>query len=41
MIEITHLRREFRAGDEVFAALKDVTVSIEAGEMVAIIGASG
>lgn len=41
LIEITNLRREFRAGDEVFAALKDVTVKIEAGEMVAIIGASG
>ena len=41
LLELTHLRREYPAGDQVIAALKDVTLSIEAGEMVAIVGASG
>ena len=41
IIEITGLRREFQAGDQVFAALKDVDLRIEQGELVAIIGASG
>ncbi len=41
LIEISKLRREFTAGDQTFAALKDVSLSIEAGEMVSIIGASG
>ena len=41
LIELDHLRREFRAGDETFAALKDITLRIDAGEMVAIIGAYG
>ncbi len=41
LLELTNLRREYPAGDQVIAALKDVTLSIEAGEMVAIVGASG
>jgi macrolide transport system ATP-binding/permease protein len=41
LLELTRLRREYPAGDQVIAALKDVTLSIEAGEMVAIVGASG
>jgi macrolide transport system ATP-binding/permease protein len=41
LIELKKVRREFPAGDEVVVALKDVSLTIEAGEMVAIVGASG
>ena len=41
LLQLTHLRREYPAGDQVIAALKDVSLTIEAGEMVAIVGASG
>ena len=41
LLELTHLRREYPAGDQVIAALKDISLTIEAGEMVAIVGASG
>ena len=41
LLQLTHLRREYPAGDQVIAALRDVTLNIEAGEMVAIVGASG
>ena len=41
LIELKKVRREFPAGDEVVVALKDVSLTIEAGEMVAIVGSSG
>ncbi|MDP3735997.1 MAG: MacB family efflux pump subunit [Hyphomonadaceae bacterium] len=41
LIELRKVRREFPAGDEVVVALKDVSLTIESGEMVAIVGASG
>ncbi|HEY4202215.1 MAG TPA: MacB family efflux pump subunit [Devosiaceae bacterium] len=41
LIELKALRREFRTGDETIAVLKDIDLSIEAGDMVAIIGSSG
>ena len=41
MLRLHKVRREYPAGDGVFAALKDVDLSIDAGEMVAIVGASG
>jgi macrolide transport system ATP-binding/permease protein len=41
LLELSHLRREYPAGDQTIAALKDVTLTIEAGELVAIVGASG
>jgi len=40
-IVIRKLRREFQAGEATIAVLKDVDLTIEAGEMVAIVGASG
>ncbi|WP_321338437.1 MacB family efflux pump subunit [Breoghania sp.] len=41
LIQLDKLRREFPAGEGVLTVLKDVDLTIEAGEFVAIIGASG
>ncbi|PWR18235.1 MacB family efflux pump subunit [Zavarzinia compransoris] len=41
LIEIRGLRRSFAAGEEEITVLRDVDLTIERGEMVAIIGASG
>lgn len=41
IIEIKGLRREFAAGDESIAVLKDIDLTIGRGELVAIIGQSG
>ncbi|EGB13305.1 ABC transporter related protein [Pseudodesulfovibrio mercurii] len=41
LLHIENLRKEYPAGDQPMAVLKDVNLSIEAGEMVAIVGASG
>jgi macrolide transport system ATP-binding/permease protein len=41
LLKITRLRREFPAGEETIAVLKDLDLTINAGEMVAIVGASG
>ncbi|MFH1342057.1 MAG: MacB family efflux pump subunit [Pseudomonadota bacterium] len=41
VILLRGLRREFPSGEAMVAALKDIDLTIEAGEMVAIMGASG
>lgn len=41
IIEISHLSREYPAGDSTITVLKDINLSIERGEMVAIVGQSG
>ncbi|MDE2400721.1 MAG: MacB family efflux pump subunit [Burkholderiales bacterium] len=41
LLEVKDLWREFPAGEGTVAVLKNVTLSIQAGEMVAIMGASG
>ncbi len=41
LIVLEKLRREFPAGDGVLTVLNDIDLTIEAGEMVAIVGASG
>lgn len=41
VLELKSLRREYAAGDESVVALKDINLTINAGEMVAIVGASG
>src|SRR5579863_3574513 len=41
LLELSHVSRQYPAGDQVITALKDVSLVIEAGEMVAIVGASG
>ena len=40
-LRLRDLRREFPAGDDVIAVLRDVHLDIHAGEMVAIVGQSG
>jgi ABC-type lipoprotein export system ATPase subunit len=41
LISLSGVRREFPAGEQTIAVLKDINLTIEAGEMVAIVGASG
>jgi len=41
LIEMTALGRHFMAGDQELAVLKGINLTIQAGEMVAIVGASG
>jgi macrolide transport system ATP-binding/permease protein len=41
IIEIENLRREFPAGNETITVLRDIDLTINAGEMVAIMGQSG
>jgi macrolide transport system ATP-binding/permease protein len=41
LLSLRDLRREFPAGEETIAVLKDVNLDIAAGEMVAIVGQSG
>jgi lipoprotein-releasing system ATP-binding protein len=41
MVEVKNLRKRFKDDAGVFDVLKDVTFSVEAGEMVALVGISG
>lgn len=41
MLSLSGIWREFKAGDSTIAVLKNVTLQIAAGEMVAIVGQSG
>lgn len=41
LLDLRGVTREFPAGDQVLAVLKDVNLTIHAGEMVAIVGQSG
>ncbi|MFD1330760.1 MacB family efflux pump subunit [Methylopila musalis] len=41
LIQIRDLRKDYPSGDGVLTVLRDVSLTIEAGEMVAIMGASG
>ncbi|MGE8280768.1 MAG: MacB family efflux pump subunit [Stenotrophomonas sp.] len=41
LLQLRDLRREFPAGEETIAVLKDINLDIRAGEMVAIVGQSG
>src|SRR5688572_29521681 len=41
LIEIDNLSKDYPSGDTVVHALRDVTVGIEAGDFVAIMGPSG
>ena len=41
MIELVNIHRDFRVGDQTVHALDDVTLSIEAGAYVSIMGPSG
>jgi macrolide transport system ATP-binding/permease protein len=41
LLEVRRLRRDFTVGGQTVAALKDIDLSIHAGEMVAIVGQSG
>ena len=41
MIELAEIHRDFLVGDQVVHALDDVTLTIESGEYVSIMGPSG
>lgn len=41
LLELSGISRSYQSGDQTVAVLKNVSLSIEAGEMVAIMGASG
>ncbi|WP_336193266.1 ABC transporter permease [Providencia stuartii] len=41
LIELKHIYREFTAGTQTITVLKDISLSINQGEMIAIVGASG
>jgi macrolide transport system ATP-binding/permease protein len=41
LLELTDVWREYPSGDEVIAALKGVNLTINAGELVAVVGQSG
>ncbi|MBX9333231.1 ATP-binding cassette domain-containing protein, partial [Serratia marcescens] len=41
IIALENVSREFQAGEQKIAVLKRVSLSIQRGEMVAIVGASG
>ncbi|MDW5502875.1 macrolide ABC transporter ATP-binding protein/permease MacB [Serratia proteamaculans] len=41
LLELSGISRSYQSGDQTVAVLKDVSLSIDAGEMVAIMGASG
>ncbi|MFQ3383404.1 hypothetical protein JOW62_14715 [Escherichia coli] len=41
LLELKDIRRSYPAGDEQVEVLKGITLDIYAGEMVAIVGASG
>jgi putative ABC transport system ATP-binding protein len=41
LIEISNLRKEYQSGGETVEALRDVTIAIDAGEFITIMGHSG
>ncbi len=41
LLELSDIRRSYQSGDQTLEVLKNVSLRIDAGEMVAIIGASG
>lgn len=41
MIELSHIHRDFQVGDQIVHALDDVTLNIDAGAYVSIMGPSG
>src|SRR5579859_2313854 len=41
LLELKGVWREYSSGETLFAALKDINLTVEAGEMIAIVGPSG
>ena len=41
VISVTRLKRSFKSGSENIAVLKDISLTVNQGEFVAVMGASG
>ena len=41
VISVTRLKRSFKSGSEDIAVLKDISLTVNQGEFVAVMGASG
>ena len=41
LLELAHVTRQYRMGDEVISALNDVSFDVESGELIAVMGSSG
>ena len=41
MLQVEHLSKSYRIGNQVYPVLKDISIEVEKGEFVAVMGPSG